>query len=1196
MSFDTLGNWEKHLKSKIATVRLIGEIGLSEEETAAIGKLIGYLIHGKGSEDATRVLELRYSCTLATYLVFEGVYNYYSGDYWTSVCNTLKISHTYTTDLGHIFEAVLEKYELPSQFCGHRYVSPILGHGGIPRFSLPNFFEKLLQPSVEEPHLSVLPSSKLINRWSTEFFRGYANKPVQRFLEIGGNLALEFIERCREMAQETVYTGIIPLPHATGLPGMVIEEYRQWLTEYQKRPKQITSKPKIHKTQLRLKRPIVFFQPWGKGILLNFPQQIVPVTETQDEVRWEMIYNHKRLVFPIHKHLKDEGYATEELFEHLTDPAYICEVRLYLGELCLREWILDELVTKPQYPFLAFDINSGELLSRRDALRAKPFWLLIPPHIRLEQNHLITEILPRLTDGWSTWQTVEIELHNIPYLYLISSDDVLEFPVIDEGEPSLTGTPLLLRDQAIPIYVGDPPSLSLPNKEAIRLTEWRLELFNELDANPQRHIDRSIESLSKDSIIEEDKLLLPLSSRALLGTEPFGQYRLRVFDPLKRSSEFRFKVIPKLEIVGANTLYQPSKNGKDSSITLLIETDFKTELRSEPEVDHVTIHEVTKDEVSGTLYGINLLPGKTDARLRLIYTTKLSQAVIPLHITLQHLRWSLFLDHRLTGWQESTLLMSLEELKEHTEPYFIVDLPILDKKSTSVKLYVVDEYKNQLLELGHTGSLKAGVTRFDLRNIRETLRQAPAGSFEMFLEIRQDEEEVIRQSVLRITREIELHQLTIDATWNGKIASLSIHWSPNSPIRSRCIRLWSQTQPWSAPVKFLLPDEANGHTKISVNGTTLIPGHYMAEMFIEDPWIPTAFPSRPQLTDLRIKSLCIGSLKERIEALSFLNDAHFDIVLERALLRYTISDLTGAKSDAEWCCHNLDQAHPTRQRPLFETFSRLPEVKFQTLRLLEPATLCTWLEAYTSESIDTSTRQWFKHQLLYLIRQSGMPDVSRDLLLYFPEKEVQTAAAQKLIELGIPAGIKSVVTWVDEERISRDEALSLIEQNVTLALHQLSKLSPTPIVDELIGVLESKYMTKIQTMFLRRGNWIRTQAGWGIVERIESQSNPYCKFLSYDALDVYPIRIHVLLHGESASERIIFDTTDRYIEFIDTTKIYVCLKCGRWASSSQELLYYVHDHVTHDGILSEFTPIQSNKLLQSDELDFSCEKPQNIWE
>jgi hypothetical protein len=1196
MSFDTLGNWEKYLKSKIATVRLIGEVGLSEEETRAIGKLIEYLIRGKGSEDATRTLGLHYSCTLATYLVFEGVYNYYLGDYWTSVCDTLKISHTYTTDLGQIFEAVLENYELPSQFYGHRYVSSILGHGGIPRFSLPNFFEKLLQPSVEEPRLSILPSSKLINRWSTEFLRGYANKPVQRFLETGGSIALEFIDRCREMAQETVYTGIIPLPHATGLPGMVVEEYRQWLTEYRKRPRQVLSKPPIYATQLRLKRPIVFFQPWEKGILLNFPPQVVPATETQNEIRWEMIYNHKKLVFPIHKYLKDEGYTTDELFEYLTDPAYICEVRLYMGELCLREWILDELVIKPQYPFLAFDVNSGELLSRRDALRAKPFWLLIPPHIKLEQNHLITEILPRLTDGWSTWQTVEIELQNTPYLYLVSSNGVLEFPVIDEGEPSLIGTPLLLKDQAIPIYVGDPPILSLPNKETIRLAEWRLELFNELDASPRRHIDRSIESLSKDSVIEEDKFFLPLNCQALLGTEPFGQYRLRVFDPLKRSSEFHFKVVPKLKIVGANTLYCPSKTGKISPITLLIEIDYKTELHSELEIDHVTISEITKDEASGTLYGINLPLGKINVRLLLIRVTKLSQVVIPLHITLQYLRWSLLLDRRLTGWQESTFLMSLEELKEYTEPYFIVDLPILDKKSTSAKLYVVDEYKNQLLELGHTGSLRAGLTRFDLRNIRETLRQTPASSFEMFLEIRQDEEKVIKQSVLRLTREIELHQLTIDAAWHGKSASVSIHWSPNSPIRSRCIRLWSQTQPWSAPVKLLLPDEANGHTKIVVNGFTLIPGQYIAEMFVEDPWIPTTLPSRPRLTDLRIKSLYLGSIKERIEALSLLNDAHFDIILERALLRYAISDLAGAKSDAEWCCHNLDQAHPTRQRPLFEAFSRLPEVKFQTLRLLEPVTLRIWLEAYASESIDTSTRQWFKHQLLFLIRQSGMPDVSRDLLLCFPEKEVQTAAAQKLIELGIPTGIKSVVTWVDEERISRDEALSLIEQNVTLALHQLSKLSPTPIVDELIGVLESKYMTKIQTMFLRRGNWIRTQAGWGTVERIESQSNPYCKFLSYDALDVYPIRIHVLLHGESASERIIFDTTDRYIEFIDTTEIYVCLKCGRWASSSQELLYYVHDHITHDGILSEFTPIQSNKLLQSDEPEFSCEKPQNIWE
>ena len=87
------------------------------------------------------------------------------------------------------------KLGLSRPFAGHRYVGAILGHGGIPSKSLPDFFTLMLQPSVAKPEWVGLGTPELIDEWLASSAHYSVDKPVLRFLEYGGRVAEDFVDR-----------------------------------------------------------------------------------------------------------------------------------------------------------------------------------------------------------------------------------------------------------------------------------------------------------------------------------------------------------------------------------------------------------------------------------------------------------------------------------------------------------------------------------------------------------------------------------------------------------------------------------------------------------------------------------------------------------------------------------------------------------------------------------------------------------------------------------------------------------------------------------------------------------------------------------------------------------------------------------------------------------------------------------------
>ncbi len=81
----TLEDWEAWLAPQVRQVELLGEIPITADECAQLGKVIGLRVRTLGHTRGLRTLRCDYPCALAVYMVAQGMYGYQGGDYWSEV-------------------------------------------------------------------------------------------------------------------------------------------------------------------------------------------------------------------------------------------------------------------------------------------------------------------------------------------------------------------------------------------------------------------------------------------------------------------------------------------------------------------------------------------------------------------------------------------------------------------------------------------------------------------------------------------------------------------------------------------------------------------------------------------------------------------------------------------------------------------------------------------------------------------------------------------------------------------------------------------------------------------------------------------------------------------------------------------------------------------------------------------------------
>jgi len=267
----TLDDWEIWLRWQFRQVELLGEIDITEVEWRKLARLIGERIRDLPKRLILRVLSQAYPATFAMYLVTQGVYGYASGDYWTGVRNQTGLKKTQLADWGRLFEEVLDRFHLPRfpDIPGHRFVAVILAHGGIPDYCLPDFFAHVLMPAKTRSKYTGLPTDELIDALlERSEIQNFSDVPIRRFLEFGGRVSHEFLERCLEMVDTYMLIGEIPEAAEVGLPPRVVRRFADWVSDQE----QLEDQRGVEGT-LRLRSPQLIFDPWGDGVSLRLPSQ-----------------------------------------------------------------------------------------------------------------------------------------------------------------------------------------------------------------------------------------------------------------------------------------------------------------------------------------------------------------------------------------------------------------------------------------------------------------------------------------------------------------------------------------------------------------------------------------------------------------------------------------------------------------------------------------------------------------------------------------------------------------------------------------------------------------------------------------------------------------------------------------------------------------------------------------------------------
>ena len=291
MFFWSLDKWEEWLRPRVGKVDLLGEVALAPEEAKELGSLIGALVRSLRWERAKEVLKESYPCSFAVYLVSQGIHGYEEGDFWSTVRETtgLDLSPAQTTQWGQLFESIVAKLGVVSfpSLGGHRYVGLILAHGGIPDYCLPDFFKHFIWPLVTCPQYASLSTADFIEERLHQSSAQYiVDKPVIRFLQYGGKIAEDFVERCRQMAIRAAETGAVPSAEEVGLPPQVVDMYREWLEG--------RSQPSLKKRG-KYRKPVLLLDPWGWGLSLHLPSQQIQASESDVRVIWR-VYAASELV------------------------------------------------------------------------------------------------------------------------------------------------------------------------------------------------------------------------------------------------------------------------------------------------------------------------------------------------------------------------------------------------------------------------------------------------------------------------------------------------------------------------------------------------------------------------------------------------------------------------------------------------------------------------------------------------------------------------------------------------------------------------------------------------------------------------------------------------------------------------------------------------------------------------------------
>lgn len=1012
----TLGKWERVLGEKLPSIELLGELELTQNEAQLLEQEVAELVYRFGQNAALQMLEHSYPICLAVYLVINGIFEYKDGDYWSSV--TAKTGLTAQARMGQFFEQFLHEHGLPvfAGIGGYRYITIILLHGGLPDYTLPHFFEQFLQPLVFHSASSHINSKEYIDTWLS--FNSSADsvvKPVRRFLEYGGAIASDFVNRCLNMTHAQ-HAAAVPTAQEIGLPLRVVEAYQKWVAG--QRGHQAT----VYQARQRLVAPMVVLDPWSGGLVFELPAQHLAASTNATKACWILQSEEGQSTYLLKPSWKNGQYETDACQIALTKPAtYTVTFNIGNGESIIRTWQFD--CTESTMP-LAFYPESGVLLPSSKTLPANSLWLLFPsgqtPQIT---GGRIVEELPRLDGAWSRytlegWDLSQASLVSLGQRQLEVEVDPASLQPRLDGHPVPTIYPVIGQPL---LFAGNPPDILVPlspqrtsNSEAAR---WLITVRADHNHSVTTHALPDL-----PFTVEGELLRISLTTSGLLGQSASGTFEIALRGPIGRDVSFHIAIVPKLtiDLLPTDTVRVANLRGEllMSCFGVEISEDFTLE-RQEQE-DGITISANAKK--SGT-YRVTVDALKTRADL-LLCPVDSDALPLPIAFTipLPFLRWAIVEGATVVpqnaDWQVQCVTCAQSWLNEAVQPKLLVSLtaPFRDEMTLSGQLLIkYDRYSSPQV-VSTRGRAKAWLT-FQLAEALDSLRSSRDGHALAELELTDLPGYLspCKLPVLRVTRSLNItsmhldHSLVEDSWW------LICSWRSQGQMRHRILRFWSLWRPWEAPFELALPDNIVNDYEGMIPLEKLPPGQYRVELTLVDPW-SVVQPERPYNKTRSTLDVILGGVDQRI---AFLSQPPHDVP---GYLQHAI-----ATQNLHICLTMLKKAQVEFQPAyLSHMFEALLVIMQQVEEILEENELAEIIACFSQSLLQ------FPLELLVLVAQ-------RSKMLTSPEQETMESLLGRISP-------------------SLEGLLRQIHKNATVFLHEVLQLLTDNVgnqrpFEEIVSVL-----------------------------------------------------------------------------------------------------------------------------------------------
>lgn len=1180
-----LRKWEEVLTALVGNVRLLGELPLTEADLRDIATAL---------RACTRFLMLEIiisegPLTLATYMAFVAARNE-DRAYWKILTESLGIDNTPYIQrlLGKAFLDVVKSLHMPTfeNVGGYAYVTPIRLHGGIPAYSLPDFFEHILLPAVERPEYAGMATRDLLNavlrRSEVQYF---VDRPVRLFLLEAGDVALDFFSRCVDMARAWKSTKEVPPAEEVGLPAYVVDTFHDFV------------EGRIEAQRgTRLRPPRLYLDPLAPDALyfLDLPSQPIAASQTDWRYVWHWeVTTLSGQVRSGETHVRvtrqgDKFWAHAVEMESLNVPPGKLVVTFAgyppEGDTCeIKRWRFP-LVPDERRAVLAFRAQDGRFLPPRATIPADEVWLLMPTEARVQvigQGRLV-EKFPHMYGEWSAWRVEAWDLSEAQGIRLVddkgrdvgSAIPTARARVEPELIPEAVSPWQEFDPEERPLFVGKVPTLALPRVTTLspreEMARWQVEVYRLGPAMPSLCVPKaSLLDLEEHVEVEDRALLLRLDH--VLGQELAGIYEVVVRGPSRIEKRLPFRVWPQAEVKSLPPYVLPGPKGH-TDLVFRLHLPAGAIVRVQSGVDDVS---VSRADEPGTFL---VQVGKERAIVPLVLIRDQGAGLperVPVHIGIPRLRWLLALEGEEDVAQPQASVVSRPTaafLQSH-RAFLILDwtVAISPDHVPPMRLALLDpgERVPRVLQECNVDKPRPGQHRqvVPLDLFADTIRahqDLPLLSFDLVVLDTPPQ----RLPLVHLTRAPDIDEVHMEWRDDGRVY---IHWHEPRPLRHRRLNLWPVSQPWRTPVQVPVPDtvprsdvyEGGGWWMHDIgNQDEMPPGVYRVSFSTAHPWEPLEAPPQPPEEAFLVTGLDVSTRLRALEAEASVAADPFFLHFERAALYDYLGHRRGRDEAVRALLDSLPSATPEQIVALVRWLESRDSLAFKEASITMYRAQVLDAKGILSEEIEPSLRraymQWFVQMQTRLL---GVDTLER-VLARPGDVEWKVHALQVLLRKDVEKAVFYGLHLLEEESLAVEDLISIFVTAADDVVRELRRVYPKQkdLIEALIP-----HLTDL--IVFQKGALLETDAGVGTITGIQvnGRSVPWA-FEDEDNL-ILEVRLE-----ENPLTVVEIDYARKCIRFPGAKELFVCGRCGKFVATSYSDVDTHHRRV-HPGLDFEFCRI-----------------------